>query len=381
MKNLLKIALGAIAAVLVMVACNKEAPLSNFKNAFPVEISLNRTSFAPTASDSDRSLIVVSFNNPQFATSSSNVKFITQIDLRGNNFADPFTTTVIGSRIDSIQVKRLNDFLLRRGIAFGAVADLQVRTIGSYANNNDQQFSQTLDLRVRAYKVPPRVKLPSTGQLFIVGGATVGGWNNPVPVPSQELVRLSETSWGGIFYLYGGGQYLILPRNGDWGAKYSVANTNLAGLKEGGAFGADLPGNFPGPDDEGFYKLTFDFQTGTFKVEKFEQQHGLPEQLVVVGGASPIGWNNNANNPQRFRRLNSVEWSIDINLNANDGYLVLPEPGNWGKKFGVPNRNLESARLAGPFVPEGQDFKSPLDAGRYRININFFTGQYSLTKL
>ncbi|HSK12008.1 MAG TPA: hypothetical protein VK907_02280, partial [Phnomibacter sp.] len=66
---------------------------------------------------------------------------------------------------------------------------------------------------------------------------------------------------------------------------------------------------------------------------------------------------------------------------ADDGYLILPTPGDWGRKYGVPNRNLESARISGPFVPEGQDFKSPLQAGNYRIRMNFATETYVLTPL
>jgi hypothetical protein len=45
------------------------------------------------------------------------------------------------------------------------------------------------------------------------------------------------------------------------------------------------------------------------------------------------------------------------------------------------NNTLESAKMEGPFVPEGQDFKSPAVAGDYRILMNFVTGQYKLTKL
>jgi hypothetical protein len=244
------------------------------------------------------------------------------------------------------------------------------------------QFSNVIPFTFRTYKIPPKVALPTTGRLYLVGGATQGGWGNPVPTPTQEFARIDETTFAGVFNLKGGEQYLALPLNGNWDNKYSVQNTGLAGLEQGGDFGFNLPGNFPGPVADGIYKIIFDFQAGKFTVEPFTQVHGLPTTLVVVGGATPDGWTNGASNPQILTQLNAAEWQINsINLKANDGYLILPVPGSWDRKYGVPDNTIESARMEGPFIPEGRDFKSPTVAGDYRINMNFVTERYKLTKL
>jgi hypothetical protein len=382
MKNTFKALLAVLSVLVVMAACTKEPPLFFYKPGTTPGLTISDTSFALPASDSNAYRVKVKWTNPDFATDLSNAKFITQVDFAGRNFSNPLTSTVFGGFSDSFQNKLINKFILNNGVAFGAYANLEARVISSYGNNNDQKTTSAVPFRFRAYKVPPRVSLPSSGRLYLVGSASQGGWGNPVPTPTQEFSRIDETTWGGVFQLNGGAQYLALPVNGSWDNKYSVANSNLAGLAEGGDFDYNLSSNFPGPAADGLYTIIFDFQIGKFTVKPFTMQHGLPTQLVAVGGATPWGWNNSTDNPQRFSRLNSAEFQLaSIALKANDGYLVLPVPGDWGKKYGVPNNTIDAARLQGDIKPEGSDFKSPKEAGNYRINFNFATGKYLLTKL
>lgn len=382
MKNTIKALLGVLSVLVVMAACTKEPPLFFFKTGSTPNITISDTSFTWLADDSNSYRFKIKWTNPELATNLSNAKFITQIDFVGRNFSKPLTSTVFGWFSDSFQNKALNKYVMDNGVLINEFANLEVRLISAYSNNNDQKISGPIPFRFRAYRVPPRVKLPAAGRLYLVGSATQGGWANPVPTPTQEFARISETSWGGVFQLNGGGQYLALPLNGNWDNKYSVTNSNLPGLADGGDFGFNFSSNFPGPAADGLYTIIFDFQQGKFTVTPFTMQHGLPTQLVAVGGATPWGWNNSTDNPQKFRRLNSAEFQLaSIDLKANDGYLILPEPGNWGKKYGVPNNTIDAARLEGNIKPEGADFKSPKEAGTYRINFNFVTGKYLLTKL
>ncbi|HSK13050.1 MAG TPA: SusE domain-containing protein, partial [Phnomibacter sp.] len=317
MKSLHKLLLAVIVGLVAIAGCKKEPALLNYRTGIDPSFGISYHVPNPNPEDSNKYVIFFQWNNPEMQTDFKNVKFVTEIDFVGNNFANPLVTTVVGAFADSVQAKVLNKFLLDRGVAFGAYANLQARMTASYLNNNDAKVSNVVPFQQRAYKIPPRVQLPFSGRLFIVGNATDGGWNNPVPVPTQELARLDETTWAGVFRLYGGAQYLLLPENGSWDNKYSVANTNAPGLNEGGDFGYNLPGNFPGPIADGLYKIFVDFQLGKFTVEPFTQQHGLPTQLVVVGGASPWAWNNSPDNPQRLTQLNSAEWQINsINLRA-----------------------------------------------------------------
>lgn len=102
-------------------------------------------------------------------------------------------------------------------------------------------------------------------ELFIVGGATPGGWSNPVPVPSQQFTLISSGVFELTVALTSGESYLWLPVNGDWSHKYGGTE------KLTGALLADnqVPGsNTPAPDESGNYKITVDFTTASYKVVK-----------------------------------------------------------------------------------------------------------------
>jgi starch-binding outer membrane protein SusE/F len=101
--------------------------------------------------------------------------------------------------------------------------------------------------------------------LYIVGAATAGGWNNPVPVPSQQLTQLNSSQFSVQLPLSAAGQYLLLPVNGSWTNKYAVNSSN--DTVSGGTFGYNLSTNFTGPANAGTYTMTFDFLTWTYIVK------------------------------------------------------------------------------------------------------------------
>lgn len=365
-----------IAGLVFMTSCEKVAELPFYSSGKDPVLAASATTVAPVPADSLRTALTLSWSSPAYATDSVNMKYIIQIDSSGRNFSRAVTREILGSRSFSFTARELNNILLAYGFAFNVAYDIDVRVISSYANNNERRFSNVLKIRATPYKIPPRVQLPSTGKLFIVGDATQGGWSNPVPVPTQELHRIDETTFGGIFQLTGGKQYLLLPENGSWSTKYSVANNGLAGLSGGGDFGFNLSDNFPGPATTGLYRIIVDFQTGKFTVTPFTQQHGLPTALFIVGGATPGGWSNPVPVPtQQFTRLNAVVYELSsLNLRTGEKFLLLPENGNWGKKFGEGDR-------PGFFVPEGADFSAPNATGNYRITVNFLDNSIRFVRL
>jgi hypothetical protein len=106
--------------------------------------------------------------------------------------------------------------------------------------------------------------------VFIVGSATAGGWNNPVPDPGQALTRINATQWQITLPLSGGQQYLLLPVNGDWSNKFAVASGTIPA--SGGSFGYNGSNgtyntNFNGPANSGTYTVTADFLNYTFTVK------------------------------------------------------------------------------------------------------------------
>jgi hypothetical protein len=381
MKLFNKISLALLAGVFVFSACEKADPLTIYANGVDPVLSASASTVAPPPADSLKVVLTLNWTDPKHSQDTSLYKYVIELDSTGRNFSKAQKIELIGRRTYSFVAKDINAMLLSYGFQFNTAYDVDIRVTSSYGNNNEQKRSNTLKIRMTPYKIPPKVALPTTGRLFIVGGATPGGWNNPVPLPAQELARINETTWGGIFQFSGANEYLLLPVNGSWDTKFAIANKSLPGADVGGDFSFYTSGgdNFVAPAATGLYKVTVDFQQGKYRVEPFNQQHGLPSELFIVGNATPGGWNNPVPVPaQQLTRRNAVQWDITINLTSGGEYLILPTNGDWGRKYGVNDKNLPAARTGGAIKPEGENFPAPTATGNYKFSIDFFTGTYKV---
>nr|MBP7931124.1 hypothetical protein [Chitinophagaceae bacterium] len=253
------------------------------------------------------------------------------------------------------------------GFAFNVAYNMEVRIISSHANNNERLLSNALPLKYTAYVTPPKVTIPASKALFLVGSATAGGWNNPVPMPSQQFTRIDSVTYEGTFYMKGGQQYLCLPVNGDWSNKYSVKDNNAVGLNAGGDFGFNLSDNFPGPSKTGVYKIRLDFQAGKFTVTPV-QLYGL---LWVAGDYQ--GWNP-GNAPQIASSKNDGDHEGYVQVNAGGSYeFKLTSQADWnGTNYGDGG--------AGSLSTSGGNLKFPGAGGFFRINANTTSNTFSITQ-
>ncbi len=381
MKFISKILLLLTGISLIMSACSKVDNLPFYATGTTPVLSLSSNAVAPAPSDSDNVALTISWTSPGYATDSAAAKYVVQIDSAGRNFSKAVSKTVTGALSTTFTAKELNTITLGFGFAFNTPYDVDVRIISSYANNNDQKISDVITMKYTPYKVPPKIALPASGELFLVGSASQGGWSNPVPAPQQQFAHISETKWAGVFQLNGGSEYLILPVNGDWGHKYAVADKTAAGLNEGGDFGFDLGDNFPGPAASGLYIIILDFQSGKFTVTPYTGGI-LPDNLFMVGDATQGGWSNPVPAPQQqFTRLNSAQFELTTDLTGGKYYLLLPVNGSWDHKFAVEDNTVDTYKTAGMFKYDGpSNFPGPAENGTYKIEVNFVDNSYTVIK-
>jgi starch-binding outer membrane protein SusE/F len=374
--NKIKYLVVALSLLLGVLACQKQTN-TYFANGTTPVLKSSTTTIAAKPSDSLSNVLVLNWTNPNYATSPSTEKYTIQIDSAGRNFSKAVDIVVSGVLTDTFTAKQVNEVALGFGFAYNVAYNMDVRVVSSYANNNEQLPSNMITISVTPYVIPPKVQPPISGELFLVGDATQGGWNNPVPVPSQQFEEIDSVHYGGVFNLIGGKQYLMLPVNGDWSNKYSVADNSIAGLNKGGQFGYNLKDNFPGPDNSGLYSIWVDFQQGIFTVTPFTQV--LPDSLFLVGDATAGGWNNPVPEPsQVFTRINSSQFSITVSLNGGKQYLMLPKNGDWSNKFAVANGTVPSS--GGPFGYNlSTNFNGPATSGTYTILADFLNYQYKVT--
>jgi hypothetical protein len=377
MKHISKI-LFFVILVIAFAACKKAADLPLYKAGTAPVLTTSTTTIAAQPADSNNVVLTLSWSDPKYSTDSNTYKYTIEIDSATKNFANASTKIVTGVKSATYTAKELNSILLARGYEYKKPVDMEVRLISSYSNNNERLISNTAGVKITPYLIPPKVTPPASGHLFLVGDATQGGWNNPVPVPSQEFVKLDSVTYGGVFNLIGGNQYLVLPVNGDWSHKYSVADNSIAGLNAGGDFGFDLSSNFPAPATSGIYTIIFNFQSGKFTVTPFNGN--LPANLFIVGDATSGGWNNPVPVPsQQLTRLNSSVWQITMPLNGGKQYLLLPVNGDWSHKYAVADNSITDLWKGGSFGYDlSSNFPGPATSGTYDITVNFVTGKFTV---
>jgi starch-binding outer membrane protein SusE/F len=380
MKIIYKIFLLALITASVFTACDKVDTLPSYAPGTAPVLTASSAAIAPAAADSNNVSVTFSWSFPNYATDSATAKYIIEIDSTGRNFAKAVSRTVSGALSYPFIAKDFNAILLGFGFAFNTPYDVDIRVTSSYGNNNELYKSNVLKIRVTPYKIPPKVALPASLRLFIVGSGTAGGdatgWNNPVPVPSQEFSRLDETTWAGVFQLTGGKSYLLLPENGSWATKFGGTGNNNGNNVDGDNFkfnGSDLKT----PAASGMYKIIFDFQQGRFTVAPYTGT--LATDLFIVGSATPggdaAGWNNPVPVPsQQFIRVNSSLFELTIPLIANKSYLLLPVNGSWTNKYGGVGTNNANNVTADDFKYNGSDLKAPAENATYKLSFNFAAG-------
>ena len=486
MKYIIKTGFLTLVLAVILSACNKVGPLQLFGSGTPVTLIPSSTEINPAPGDSNKIVAFFTWNDPNYATASSNQKFTLEIDSTGRNFSKEIVTTVVGKPKITFTGQQLNDMLAAFGFTPGQSFTFDIRVTSAYANNNNPLQSNTVTVKISSYLVPitltpsssadltllvanasnkaislgwtatsygtntinyalqvdtvggnfanPQVIKTGTNlttsftvndlnslaiaagviggstktlefrvvsylgttyatkmvnsnvakinvttftpvppALYIVGGATDGGWSNPVPLPSQQFSRIDAVSYGIVVNLKAGDSYLFLPVNGDWGHKYGGTSAT------GGALLSDnaVPGsNTPSPATTGLYSIVVNFQTGTYTVTPFTNT--IPTNLFIVGDATDGGWANPVPTPsQQFTSIDGASFGAVVNMTAGKSYLFLPVNGDWSHKFGGASAT-GGALLADVSVP-GSNTPAPSTSGYYQIIVNFQTNTYTVT--
>jgi hypothetical protein len=336
----------------------------------PSKLTTENTSVTGTAATSTNHSNTFSWS-PSFPGYAGTVTYSLQYDSAGKNFVAP-QQIAVGNSIYSKSLTQddMNTTALTSGIPIGSSGKVEYRIKGT-TSSGAIAYSNIVTVTITTFSpVPPN--------LYIVGDATPGGWNNPVPIPSQQFTKVDAYTFSITIGLTTGKSYLFLPLNGDWGHKYggSTDGVSSAGtlLKDGAVPGS----NTPAPATSGVYKIVVNFQTNTYTVTQIP----VPSNLYIVGDATPGGWSNPVPTPsQQFTPIDNVSYGIVINLTAGKSYLFLPVNGDWSHKYGGATDGTASGGgvlLADNAVP-GSNTPAPSTTGLYMIIVNFATNSYTVT--
>jgi hypothetical protein len=332
----------------------------------PSKLTTENTSVAGTSGTSSEHSNTFSWSK-SFPGYAGTVTYIIQYDSAGKNFASPQTIAGYGgTSIYSAALNQgdMNTTALTSGIAVGSTGTVEYRVKATTASGSIA-YSNAVTVDVTTFS-------PVPANLYIVGDATPGGWNNPVPLPSQQFTKVDDYRFSIRLGLTGGKSYLFLPVNGDWGHKYGGVGANNTNNPDGDDFKPE-GGDLRAPASSGVYDIVVDFQTNKFTVTPVS----VPTNLYIVGDATAGGWNNPVPVPsQQFTKIDAYTFAIVINLTAGKSYLFLPVNGDWSHKYGGSTDGNSAATLLADGAVPGSNTPAPGADGQYLIVVNFATNTY-----
>lgn len=275
MKSLFQLYTALILGSVLFFSCEKAEEIKTYPDAVASELTISPTGKNASFLDSSVAVLNLSWTDPKYAQERSLYKFFLEIDSTDGDFKrariiqldsiSDFRTQLLGYQINSILV----------GYGFNDPSkkyDIYIRIVSSYSNNNERKASKSVKVQIAPYGLP-KVTVPANGEMWVVGGATDGGWNNPLAEPyltDQKFKKISPTKYELDVYLISNQGYLVLPVMGSWDQKYCIDESgDRNALTNGGDFVFKTSGgqDFLSPQTEGLYKMTFDFMTGKFTVE------------------------------------------------------------------------------------------------------------------
>lgn len=275
MKNISKFVILSFLLTLLTWSCSKDEKQIYFEGGTAPVLAANKAVISLSYANKAAEAVAFSWTNPnyQFTTgiSSQNVSYVLQIDTVGSNFTNPNKKELAISQdlslaiVDSI----FNDYLLNTlALKPGMAHELEVRVKSSLINSSVPLYSNILKFTTTPYAIPPKVKPPTAGTLWIIGGAVAGGWTNPLPAPydvTQKFTRVTETLYELTIPMIGGSDgYKLIQENGVWGTQFHALDP--APFTGGDFEMKDAEPKFPSPAASGTYKITIDFQRGKYFV-------------------------------------------------------------------------------------------------------------------
>ncbi|HVZ98024.1 MAG TPA: SusE domain-containing protein [Chitinophagaceae bacterium] len=230
------------------------------------------------ATQNDESF-VLSWTNPnyQFNTgiSSLDVNYTIEIDTSGSNFTNPGREVLSAGTSLSVNFTQaqINDYLLNQLQLKAAMShNIEIRVTASLVGGAEPLISNVVKLTATPFAIPPKITPPASGNLYIVGSAVAGGWDNPITNPaSQQFTQVSTTDYQITIPLTGDGEYKFISVNGLWDSdkQWSIQTEQASGDPSTLSYNLYNNGaNVRAPSQSGTYLIDVDFQRGKVTLTK-----------------------------------------------------------------------------------------------------------------
>jgi hypothetical protein len=275
MKNKFSILLTCF-LLLAIISCKKEETIDYYEGGTAPALKASTSTVTLEPGQEANTALTLNWTNPDYkfttGPSSMDVTYTLELDTMGANFASSkkYTTVIAKDLSKSFTVAELNGILGNTMLLqLNPRRDytMQMRVIASIGSSVKLP-SNIITFTTKPFAPPPKVAPPTNETLWATGDAFASGWANPLGSPydvSQKFTKVSTTLYEATVTMKGGGGYKLIQVNGDWGTQYHMTT----GTWDGGQFEKkDSDPQFPGAPSAGTYKITVNFQLGTYTVVK-----------------------------------------------------------------------------------------------------------------
>lgn len=265
-----------LALALLLGSCEKQENKIYFEGGKEPVLTSSKTALNLSPDNESQEALKLSWTNPDYTfttgVSSQDVNYTLEMDTLGGNFKSgaKYATSISRELSKSYTGLELNSILGNTMLLkFGRQYTIETRVTSSLGNGAVPLVSNKVSYTVTPYAPPPKVPVPDAGTLWVTGDAFNSSWSNPLPSPfdvQQKFTKVSNTLYELVVDMKGGGAYKLIQEQGNWGTQYHMLS---GGTWEGGKIEKkDADPAFPGAPTAGRYKITVDFQLGTFSVVK-----------------------------------------------------------------------------------------------------------------
>lgn len=275
MKKSFNVLLGLL-IILALGSCNKEGYKVILEEGANPVLTTSTASAPLSYATQGNPSFTLRWTNPEYkyntGANSLNVNYNILVDTKSDFSSANLKTVSVGTDLEKTFLQsEFNDILLNQlQLPTGVAAKVYVRVDATLTGGAALRSSNVIQLTGTPYAIPPKITPPASGNLYIVGDATPGGWP-PVTVDPSTLkfTMVSPTLYQINIQLNPNKEYKLVEVIGQWDKQWSVQTEPAAG--DPGTLSGDLyfnGANMRSPADAGVYKIVIDFQRGKYSLTK-----------------------------------------------------------------------------------------------------------------
>lgn len=355
MKNFLKICLALVIGFIV-ISCEKDEDQAVLNETVKAKISSDKSTIVLSDATATETAINFAWTKSMFNIAVVSPQVV-EFGIKGKDFKSSVTFNVVNNvTAGTLTHAGLNNLLLTLGAVTGQVNQIEARLKTSVGSASF--YSNVLTLSITPYQKGP---VYSFVDLYLIGSATAGGWDNLVG--NAKIYPLQKTSTPNV-YTYTGfftaGAFKLIKTPGSWDTQYGLGGSSGQLIAGGGS--GDIP-----VSGAGYYKLTVDISALTYAFTTVTPPTLTYTSISLIGSASG-DWNTDVDMQQST--FDPHVW-VKKNVKLSTGEFKFRANHDWATSWGVAQEFFGIAAIGGGNIPLTTTFQ-------YDVYFNDVTGDFSV---